>query len=244
MISPRLAEDPCQRFARNGATHRLTPPTSRSSTASVTCAIVWSHEVVCGEVNPPHGMQGVTASYLLNSTTPSRVRCAPCVPAASTGVTGWQRSCRSAGQRIFERLLPLKAVAPVRIRSGLPTSTSTLRPLTRRNKGQRPCCACDQVRRLAPGIPTGADSTPLGPPRRPHPLHLQRVGEPLREAHQPVLRGLHHLRALRRQHPRVVGRRYRRQIERTHAAELPDRRRSGGRRFAGRAPAARNVGGN
>jgi hypothetical protein len=43
------------------------------------------------------------------------------VPAASTGATGWQRSCTSAGQRVRERRVPLKAVAPVRIRSGLPS---------------------------------------------------------------------------------------------------------------------------
>jgi hypothetical protein len=62
------------------------------------------------------------------------------------GVTGWQRSCRSAGQRIFERLIPLKAVAPVRIRSGLPTSTTTTRPLTCTNKGQRPWYVPDRIR--------------------------------------------------------------------------------------------------
>jgi hypothetical protein len=41
---------------------------------------------------------------------------------------------------------PLKAVAPVRIRSGLPSTTSTTRPLTSRNEGQRPCCVSDRVR--------------------------------------------------------------------------------------------------
>jgi hypothetical protein len=50
--------------------------------------------------------------------------------------TGCQRTCRSAGQRVGERPRPLKAVAPVRIRSGLPTSTSITRPLTWTNEGQ------------------------------------------------------------------------------------------------------------
>ena len=45
-----------------------------------------------------------------------------------------------------KRLRPLKAVAPVRIRSGLPFGTSTPRPLTSRNKGQRPWCVSDGVR--------------------------------------------------------------------------------------------------
>ena len=47
---------------------------------------------------------------------------------------------------VSERLLPLKAVAPVRIRSGLPTTTSTTRPLTWTNEGRRPSCVSDQVR--------------------------------------------------------------------------------------------------
>ena len=46
---------------------------------------------------------------LLSSSTAPRVCCARCVPAASTEITGWPRSCTSAGQRIDERLLPLKA---------------------------------------------------------------------------------------------------------------------------------------
>ena len=47
---------------------------------------------------------------------------------------------------MIERLIPIKAVAPVRIRSGLPPRTTTTRPLTSRNEGQRPCCVSDGVR--------------------------------------------------------------------------------------------------
>jgi hypothetical protein len=43
---------------------------------------------------------------------------------------GWRQRCRSARRCIGERRVPLKAVAPVRIRSGLPSTTSTTRPLT------------------------------------------------------------------------------------------------------------------
>jgi hypothetical protein len=95
------------------------------------------------------------------STTPSRVRCARCVPAALTETEGWQRSCRSAGQCARERLVPLKAVAPVRIRSGLQPRTSTTRPLTCRNEGQGPCCVSDQVR---PGPAVGGYLCPIRAP--------------------------------------------------------------------------------
>src|SRR5215211_6482820 len=63
---------------------RLTP---RPSTASLTCVTVWEREVVEGVVNPPRidGMQALRLSYLRSSIIPSRVRCARCVPAASTG---------------------------------------------------------------------------------------------------------------------------------------------------------------
>jgi len=47
---------------------------------------------------------------------------------------------------VGERRVPLKAVAPVRIRSGLQPRTSTTRPLTCRNKGQGPCCVSDGTR--------------------------------------------------------------------------------------------------
>jgi hypothetical protein len=40
---------------------------------------------------------------------------------------GWRQRCRSAGCCIGERRVPLKAVAPVRIRSGLPFSTGVRR---------------------------------------------------------------------------------------------------------------------
>jgi hypothetical protein len=103
-------------------------------------------------------MQGVRGSCLHSSATPSRVRCARCVPAASTGGTGPQRICRSAGQRVSERRLPLKAVAPVRIRSGLPSSTSTTRPLTSRNEGQGPYCVSGRVR---PGPAVGGHLCPI-----------------------------------------------------------------------------------
>jgi hypothetical protein len=41
-------------------------------------------------------------------------------------VTGWRRSCTSAGQRGRERRVPLKAVTAVRIRSGLLSASSGL----------------------------------------------------------------------------------------------------------------------
>jgi hypothetical protein len=41
---------------------------------------------------------------------------------------------------------PSQAVAPVRIRSGLPTTTSTTRPLTWTNDGRRPSCLRPRVR--------------------------------------------------------------------------------------------------
>ena len=47
---------------------------------------------------------------------------------------------------VGERRVPLKAVAPVRIRSGLPSATTTTRPLTCRNEGQRTCCVSDGAR--------------------------------------------------------------------------------------------------
>jgi hypothetical protein len=72
--------------------------------------------------------------------------------------TGCQRTCRSAGQRVGERPRPLKAVAPVRIRSGLPSSTSTSRPLTWTDKGQGPSCVSDQVR---PGPAVGEYLCPI-----------------------------------------------------------------------------------
>ena len=59
---------------------------------------------------------------------------------------GWQQSCRSAGRCVGERRRPLKAVAPVRIRSGLQARTSTTRPLNSRNEGQRPCRVSGRVR--------------------------------------------------------------------------------------------------
>ena len=74
------------------------------------------------------------------------VRCARCVPAASTGRQRLRRICTSAGQRVSKRLIPLKAVAPVRIRSGLQPNTSATRPLTWTNEGQRPCRVSDRVR--------------------------------------------------------------------------------------------------
>src|SRR5215216_6533285 len=55
-------------------------------------------------------------------------------------------------------MIPLKAVAPVRIRSGLPSSTSPTRPLTSRNEGQRPCCVSDHVR---PGPAVGGYLCPI-----------------------------------------------------------------------------------
>jgi hypothetical protein len=58
--------------------------------------------------------------------------------------TRWWRSCKSAGQCASQDMIPLKAVAPVRIRSGLPQANSPTRPLTCRNDGQRPCCASDR----------------------------------------------------------------------------------------------------
>jgi len=108
------------------------------------------------------GLQGLRGSYLLSSTTPARVRCARCVPAASTGVTGWQRSCTSAGQRVSQDMIPLKAVAPVRIRSGLPSTSSATRPVTCTNEGRRPCCVSDWVGSVSP--------RPL-PARLPRPDH-------------------------------------------------------------------------
>lgn len=73
-------------------------------------------------------------------TTPSQVFCARCVPADTTGGTGWQRSSPSPGQRVEERRVPLKAVAPGSNRSGLQPKATTTRPLTWRNEGRRPCC--------------------------------------------------------------------------------------------------------
>ena len=52
---------------------------------------------------------------------------------------------------MIERLVPLKAVAPVRIRSGLPSTTSATRPLTWKNEGQRPGCVSGHVR-LSPAV--------------------------------------------------------------------------------------------
>jgi hypothetical protein len=102
--------------------------------------------VVGAVVGIPRWEQGLRGSYLLSSTTPARVRCARCVPAASTGITGWKRSCTSAGQRVSQDMIPLKVVAPVRIRSGLPSTISTTRPVTWTNEGRRPCCVSDRVR--------------------------------------------------------------------------------------------------
>jgi len=70
--------------ALHATSPRLTP---RPSTASLTCVTVWEREVVQGVVNPPRidGMQALRLSYLRSSIIPSRVRCARCVPEASTG---------------------------------------------------------------------------------------------------------------------------------------------------------------
>jgi hypothetical protein len=105
--------------------------TTRRSAAPFTCSVAWVGEVTHGHVNH-HSISGCVVP--------------DACPRPRQRVTDWQQICRSAGQGVSERLLPLKAVAPVQIRSGLPTTTSTTRPLTWTNEGQRPCCSSDQVR--------------------------------------------------------------------------------------------------
>ena len=80
----------------------------------------------CSEAHrPPHELAGLSDGTVPSSGPPHSTT-AP----SSSGL----------GRR------PLKAVAPVRIRSGLPTSTSTPRLLTWRNEGQGPCCVSGGVR--------------------------------------------------------------------------------------------------
>jgi hypothetical protein len=71
-LSPHAG--PCQRFARNCATHDLAPPHARSSLAPFACAVVRSREVLHGGVNPRRidGMQGVRGSNPLSSTPGQR----------------------------------------------------------------------------------------------------------------------------------------------------------------------------
>src|SRR5918996_3081442 len=63
---------------------------------------------------------------------------------SSPGTPAPQRNKAPSSSGLGRR--PLKAVAPVRIRSGLQPRTSTTRPLTWTNDGQRPCCVSDGAR--------------------------------------------------------------------------------------------------
>jgi hypothetical protein len=62
----------------------------------------------------------VRDSNPFSSTAPFRVRCARCVPAASTGDRGLAAKLQVSRPMRDRERDPLKAVAPVRIRSGLP----------------------------------------------------------------------------------------------------------------------------
>ena len=80
-------------------------PTSRISAAPFTSAVVVTRGTARRCEAPENRWHArVRGLNPLSSTTSSRVRCARCVPAASTEVIGWQRSCRPAGQRVSERL--------------------------------------------------------------------------------------------------------------------------------------------
>jgi hypothetical protein len=79
-------------------------------------------------------------------------------PRPGRAYTAWQQICRSAGRCTDEQPRPLKAVAPVRIRSGLPQRTSTTRPLSCANEAPGPCCVSDQVR---PGPAVGGHLCPI-----------------------------------------------------------------------------------
>jgi hypothetical protein len=77
------------------------------------------------------------------------------------GLRGERREVRAVGVTFprREERRPVEAVAPVRIRSGLPSTTSPTRPLACTNEGQWPCRVSDDAR---PGPAVGGYLCPIG----------------------------------------------------------------------------------